>query len=249
MTKQENLEKIASQFDEAKRKVLSALIDGLSHKEIKERNAAVTVLTKDFVSALEDDPDPRSRQLSLETLKVLSDNLRAPQSERELNDLNNAAFFYVRRRLKHLEQKATPRPPQPTTQSVTAKLQSFFRTIFQPKPKPKTILERAQEASGKLIVGGYRRIFAQGGIGASNEMSDQFILETYQRVATAFHDVSVERGELLEAGSKNKIVLKFLELHRTKGAAFFEEHLAYELQKYRTQGLRPEYASPPLHLF
>ena len=95
---------------------------------------------------------------------------------------------------------------------------------------------------------GYRRVFCQGRVGASPEMSDALILQIYSRVGTAFREVAEARGDLLDAGTINMIVLYFLENYRTTTPEFFEEHLQYELDKYRRGGLRADYQRP-LHLF
>ncbi|BAX62880.1 hypothetical protein [Burkholderia stabilis] len=71
--------------------------------------------------------------------------------------------------------------------------------------------------------------------------SDEEILTLYQRVGTAFHVVAEERGERLNAGIKNNIALYFYQAFEALTLEFFEEHLRYELNRYRQSGLRETY--------
>ena len=124
----------------------------------------------------------------------------------------------------------------------------FLDSIFG-KPQPKrTLLDDVQDAGGKLVVGGYRRIAAQRGCAPTAKTSDAKIIEIYARVGTAFRDVANERGEPFPAAIHNNIVLFFLQLSETMGDAMMESHLAYELDKFRSHGLRSDYKQP-LNLF
>lgn len=116
-------------------------------------------------------------------------------------------------------------------------------------PLPPSERDAAQELANGLAVSAYRRIYDTGEIGAPPEMSDALILDSYRQVGSAFRNVGQERGEFIESGVINAIVLKFLELYRTMGADFFDEHLQYEIQKYRTEGLRAGYSQQQLDLF
>ena len=57
-----------------------------------------------------------------------------------------------------------------------------------------------------------------------------------------------QRGEHIPAVCVNKIVLKFLCMYEKMPAGFWEEHLDYEIKRYKADGLRPEYKEE-LHLF
>lgn len=100
----------------------------------------------------------------------------------------------------------------------------------------------------KLIVAGYRRLGAEQGCAPTKKTSDDQIVELYRKVASNFQKVAETRGEHLKAGLLNTIVLKFLQVKEKMGDAFVDEHLEYELEKYRSEGLRPEYQRE-LHLF
>lgn len=103
------------------------------------------------------------------------------------------------------------------------------------------LAQRVLEASGKAIVAGYRHIASQNGCAPTQSTSDDQILQIYRKVGTAFRAVAEERGEHLTAGPINTVVLKFLQVREKMGDAFVDEHLSYELAKYRKEGLRPEY--------
>lgn len=105
-----------------------------------------------------------------------------------------------------------------------------------------TLYDKAKAASREIIIAGYREIARQAECAPSSKTSDDEIIEIYQIVATAFHEVAEIRGERLSAGIKNAIVLKFLQLKELDVSVdFFAEHLKYELDRYRASGLRDDY--------
>lgn len=143
-------------------------------------------------------------------------------------------------------------------------------------PLSQAHLDRARQLATVLAVGGYRRAYNDSGgeVGAPPEMSDALLLDIYREVGCAFRAVATERGEFIESGVINKIVLYFLghyclseglkrnpeavpEYELLKdclpktldGYDYYKEHLEYEIQKYRREGLRPDYSRKPLRLF
>lgn len=105
-----------------------------------------------------------------------------------------------------------------------------------------TLYDKEKTASREIIIAGYREIARQAECAPSSKTSDDEIIEIYQIVATAFHEVAEIRGERLSAGVKNTIVLKFLQLKESGVSVdFFAEHLKYELDRYRASGLRDDY--------
>jgi hypothetical protein len=125
---------------------------------------------------------------------------------------------------------------------------SWLSRIFGGTQKPRTLLDQVQETGGKLIVSGYRQLAAQQGCAPTAATSDQEIIEIYKRVATAFREASQERGEHVPAGTINFIVWKFIQIKEMMGAEMLDSHLEYEVQKYLSEGLRPDYRQN-LHLF
>lgn len=106
---------------------------------------------------------------------------------------------------------------------------------------PTTLLDRTLDIAGKIVVTGYRNLAAQHGCAPTQATSDQQIMEIYSKVGTAFKDVARERGEELQAGWLNTVALKFLQVKEKMGEVFMDEHLSYELDKYRQEGLRSDY--------
>jgi hypothetical protein len=118
---------------------------------------------------------------------------------------------------------------------------SWLKKLFGGTQQPRTLLDQVQETGGKLIVSGYRRLAAQQGCAPTAATSDREIMEIYKKVGTAFREASKQRGEQLPAGTINYIVWKFIQVKEMMGAAMLDSHLAYELQKYLSEGLRPDY--------
>ena len=107
--------------------------------------------------------------------------------------------------------------------------------------KPRTLLDRAQAAGGKVIVAAYREIAAKNGIPPTVKISDEEIIEIYSKVGTAFRQAAKQRGEHIPALFLNHIVGGFLQIYEMCGTKFFDEHLRYEVDKYIAEGLRPDY--------
>jgi hypothetical protein len=101
---------------------------------------------------------------------------------------------------------------------------------------PASLLDRSLDTAGKIIISGYRNLAAQHGCAPTQATSDQQIMEIYRKVGAAFKDVARERGEELQAGWMNTVVLKFFQVKEKLGEAFMDEHLSYELDKYRQGG-------------
>lgn len=140
---------------------------------------------------------------------------------------------------------------------------------------PQQKLEETQKGLKDLAVNAYRRTYQDSGgeVGASPEMPDDLILEIYRHVGCSFRAVARERGEVIHSAIINKIVLKFIDVYRMseqlkrnpegvegyeslkenlptlENYDFFEDHLRYEIEKYRREGLRADYSRNPLHLF
>jgi hypothetical protein len=106
---------------------------------------------------------------------------------------------------------------------------------------PRTLFDDAQEAAEVLIVGSYRRLAATQECAPTSKTSDEKIIEIYRQVVTGFREAAGQRGERIPAEVMNFIVWKFLQAYELFEDAGVESHLAYELQNYSQQGLRPDY--------
>lgn len=124
-----------------------------------------------------------------------------------------------------------------------------FTTIFYPvfyisyyilKRKP----EEPSSFQDKLNASLVKRL---RGIGEYNNtaptanISDEKIIEIYTLICTSFRKASLEKQERIPADNLNTIAMKFFKVYEEFGESFMQEHLEYELKKYTTEGLRPEY--------
>jgi hypothetical protein len=103
------------------------------------------------------------------------------------------------------------------------------------------LLQQVQDIASRSIIQGFRRLAAERGCFPTDKTSDTEILEIYRRVAAAFRSVAESRDEQLTAGMLNFISWKFLQLNENMGRAMMLDHLDYEVEKYRSEGLRPDY--------
>jgi hypothetical protein len=105
-----NLEHIAQQFDRAKAKYMKILIEGLSDPDPIKRLCAANFIRDNVVPTLQVDPNPndpypKHKELSLQTLQILMSELRPPHSEDELFWLDKAVFYYLMYLMPKLEGK------------------------------------------------------------------------------------------------------------------------------------------------
>ena len=99
-SKAAKMEKLAAQFDAGKDAFLKIILEGLSNSDQRERQDCANLLRDKVIPALELDTSPDSKQASLATIKKLISELRPPCNDGEMNDLNNAAFHYMRLQLQ-----------------------------------------------------------------------------------------------------------------------------------------------------
>jgi hypothetical protein len=60
-------------------------------------------------------------------------------------------------------------------------------------------------------------------------------------VSEAFQEVAKERGEEIDRHTMGFIISKFILMNKQFGSKFCREHLKYELEKYKKEGLRGDY--------
>ena len=117
---------------------------------------------------------------------------------------------------------------------------SFFKKLFG-SPKPRTLWDEAKETAGKAIIFGYRRIAKEKGCAPTQKTSDDKIVEIYSKVISSFQKAAKEKNEHIPAVNLNYIALKFYQVYELAGDAFLDEHLDYEVNLYKTSGLREDY--------
>lgn len=104
-------------------------------------------------------------------------------------------------------------------------------------------LDEARSLAAGVIAFRYREIAASSGFGTAptRKTSDARIVEIYKIVTSSFRRVAQERGERLSAKHSNYIAFYFMQIDESRGGEFFREHLKYELEKYKKEGLRATY--------
>ncbi len=126
----------------------------------------------------------------------------------------------------------------------------FFKKLFRFSliQKPKSLSGQVEQLASHLIIQKYRQLGIVNNCPPSSKTSDQSILDIYSKVAIAFNQVADSRGERIPAVNINSIVFKFIQVYEMVGETFFEEHLKYEIEKYKNEGLRPDYLQQEIRL-
>jgi len=117
---------------------------------------------------------------------------------------------------------------------------SFLKKLFGTS-KPRTLYDEAKETAGKAVIYGYRRIARERGCAPTQKTSDDKIIEIYSKIVSAFQKAAQIKNEHIPAVYLNFIALKFYQVYELAGDAFLDEHLDYEVNLYKTSGLREDY--------
>ncbi|MBK9413560.1 MAG: hypothetical protein IPN61_09095 [Bacteroidetes bacterium] len=127
---------------------------------------------------------------------------------------------------------------------------SLFKKLFgfSTIQKPKSLSGQVEHLANKLIIQRYRQLGMANNCPPSSKTSDQAILDIYNKVAIAFNQVAGIRGERIPAVNINSIVFKFIQVYEMTGETFFDEHLKYDIDKYKSEGLRPDYLQQEIRL-
>lgn len=104
-SKESAMEEAYSLFDTAKSNIMEKIIKGLSDPNLQVRKEYAELIQDNFIPALSLDNGPLSKSSSLKTLHNLIAELRPPKNDDEMNDLNNAAFYYTRLLVREQSQK------------------------------------------------------------------------------------------------------------------------------------------------
>jgi hypothetical protein len=142
-----------------------------------------------------------------------------------------------------------PQPKYPSVGSTAEFITACLLNNLADLPMSPSDQAEARKTANGLAVSIYRKIYSQRHVGPSAKMSDALILDIYRQVGCAFRKVGDERREFVESAVINVIVLEFLEAYRRAGPDFFKEHLQYELETYKREGLRADYVEKRMDLF
>ncbi len=116
----------------------------------------------------------------------------------------------------------------------------FYFTYYVLNKKPEEPVS-FQDKLNAGIVKRLRSIGEHNNTAPTENISDEKIIEIYTLICTSFRKASSESNERIPADNLNTIAMKFFKVYEGFGEDFMQEHLQYELKKYTTEGLRPEY--------
>jgi hypothetical protein len=102
----------------------------------------------------------------------------------------------------------------------------FFRK------KQRTVLDELNDVTVSM----YRPLLVN-----NKKISDEKILEIVQTTMRAFTQAADSKGEEISGKVLVNISAKFIRVYDKFGQERFLEHLKYEINKYLTDGLRPDY--------
>lgn len=114
----------------------------------------------------------------------------------------------------------------------------FSYYILKRKPEEPVSFEDKLNAS---LVKRLRNIGEYNNTAPTEKTNNDQVLEIYKLVCSSFRKASGERNEHIPIDNLNTIAMKFFKVYEDFGEDFMQEHLEYELKKYATEGLRPEY--------
>lgn len=107
---------------------------------------------------------------------------------------------------------------------------SWFIDLFKPK-RPRSLLEELHSATNN-----YFRQYIN-----NIEISDEDLSNYVTDIMLQFKKIAELRGETISGTSLVKISCKFVSMLDRHPREFVDEHLKYELNKYLSSGLRPDY--------
>jgi hypothetical protein len=116
----------------------------------------------------------------------------------------------------------------------------FYFNLYVRKVKPIVPVSFVDTLNAS-VVKRFRSIGELNNAAPTDKMTDDKIIEIYTLICTKFRKASVEREERILADNLNIIALKFFNVYENFGDVYMKEHLEYEVNKYKKEGLRPEY--------
>jgi hypothetical protein len=116
----------------------------------------------------------------------------------------------------------------------------FYFSYYILKRKPELPVSFEDKLNESLIKR-LREIGKYNNTAPTDKTSDEKVIEIYQLICSSFRNSSTKRNERIPADNLNTIAMKFFNVYEQFGEDFMKEHLEFELEKYRKEGLRPEY--------
>lgn len=116
----------------------------------------------------------------------------------------------------------------------------FYFSYYILKRKPQEPVSFEDKLNTSLVKR-LRNIGEYNNTAPTEKTSDEKVIEIYQLICSSFRNASNKRNERIPADNLNTIAMKFFNVYEQFGEDFMKEHLEFELEKYRKDGLRPEY--------
>jgi hypothetical protein len=127
-----------------------------------------------------------------------------------------------------------------TRSSMTIIYPIFYFSYYILHRKPEKPVSFEDKLNTSLIKR-LRHIGEYSNTAPTDKTSDEKVIEIYTLICSSFRKASSEKKERILADNLNTIAMKFFKVYEEFGEDFMQEHLEYELSKFRTQGLREEY--------
>lgn len=116
----------------------------------------------------------------------------------------------------------------------------FYFSYYILKRKPQEPVSFEDKLNTSLVKR-LRNIGEYNNTAPTEKTSDEKVIEIYQLICSSFRDTSNKKNDRIPADNLNTIVMKFFNVYEQFGEDFMKDHLEFELEKYRKEGLRPEY--------
>lgn len=116
----------------------------------------------------------------------------------------------------------------------------FFVSYYILKRKPEKPVS-IQDTINSNVVRRFREIGKYNNTAPTEKTCDEKVIEIYQLICYSFRNASNKKNESIPADNLNTIAMKFFNVYEQFGEDFMKEHLEFELEKYKKEGLRPEY--------
>mgnify|MGYP003408343767 CR=1 FL=1 len=116
----------------------------------------------------------------------------------------------------------------------------FYFSYYILKRKPEVPVS-FEDTINNSLVKRLRNIGRYNNTAPTEKTSDEKVIEIYQLICSSFREASNKRNERIPADNLNTIAMKFFNVYEQFGEDFMKEHLVFELEKYKKEGLRPEY--------
>lgn len=112
--------------------------------------------------------------------------------------------------------------------------------LFMKPQEPKTIFDYSQSIPKEHVVKAFRGIASKNNVSPTSNISDQEIIDIYQKLGFAFIEASNKRNKFLPGRQLNTIILNLFQIYE-QDKNTFDANLKIEVDSYIKDGLKSEY--------